>query len=101
MRRKTDPVKKYPPFIIFGPRLATQYRILSLHHLMERAFLSLIHWLRGEKVCFRGPNDIGHLALLIKLSFRITTLINLSRRMLLLISNLVIMYLCIYVNVGR
>jgi hypothetical protein len=55
----------------------------------------------AEKVCFRGPNDIGHLAWLIKLSFRITTLINPSRRMLLLISNLVIMYLCIYGNVGR
>jgi hypothetical protein len=58
-------------------------------------------WAHNQiKYVFLGPNDIGHFAWLIKLSFRITTLTNLSRRMLLLISDLVIMYLCIYVNVG-
>jgi hypothetical protein len=61
-----------------------------------------LRWVHNRrKYVFLGPNDIGHLALLIKLSFRITTLTNLSRRMLLLISNLVIMHLYIYVNVGR
>jgi hypothetical protein len=70
--------------------------------LLVNIIAARLRWAHNQrKYVFLGPNGIGYLAWLIKLSFRITTLTNLSRRMLLLISNLVIMYLCIYVNVGR